>query len=343
MRSKVKLKNIVFVLSVVLCYAQAATAQDGLKEAITYEELYDDPYAINKLFVHLQPLYAELFATNVNAGFGLGANYYHKDKADFFGNFRHAYARSTDFVRDIAYKNSAVANKPSSFTYMELGGTYHIKDEETDTETKIILYSKRYEKGNRWAAHVPEHTIIPSKVRKVMGARLGGFMYQTSIDLKRIAAEQEVPIEDALGLFPSDLYSHSNQRVTGLFVGGAMSWFKNLAIKPDKGFGVLSDDMMLTTFVDIMFAPSIRIDDIKYRDPNNGNEIRTFSTQGLQTQSLGFRLGIEGKHNRELGWAYGAEVGSRPSASGKGFFVLVKISLPVYSTNLDYGREAFGK
>ncbi len=41
------------------------------KTAVTFEELYDEPYNINKLFVHLQPLYGEVFATNINAGFGL--------------------------------------------------------------------------------------------------------------------------------------------------------------------------------------------------------------------------------------------------------------------------------
>ncbi|MEK6482266.1 hypothetical protein WJR50_32300 [Catalinimonas sp. 4WD22] len=343
MRSEVNLRYTLYVIITLFITANSAFAQnDMIKEAITYEELYDDPYAINKLFVHLQPLYAELFATNVNAGFGLGANYLHKDKADFFANFRHAYARSTDFVRNIAYKNSSVANKPNSFTYMEIGGTYHVKDEETDTETKMILYSKRYQKGNRWASQVPEHTIIPSKVRKVIGARLGAFTYATSIDLKRIASEQEVVIEDEFGTFPSDLYSHTNQSVTGAFVGGSMSWIKNMAIKPDKGYGILSDDLLLTTFLDFMFAPSITIEDIQYRDPIS-NDMRTFSTQELKTKKFGFRLGIEGKYNRELSWAYGAEIGARPTVNGKGFFALIKISLPVYSTNLDYGREAFGK
>ncbi|WKN32200.1 hypothetical protein PZB74_02375 [Porifericola rhodea] len=339
-----KLNYALIVIAALWISANTAFAQGGLvKEAITYEELYDDPYAINKLFIHLQPLYAELFATNVNAGFGIGANYLHKDKADFFANFRNAYARSTDFVRNIAYKNSSVANKPTSFIYMEVGGTYHIKDEETDTETKMILYSKRYQKGNRWASHVPEHTIIPSKVRKVIGARLGGFAYSTAIDLKRITESQEIVIEDEFGAFPAGLYSHSNQSVSGAFIGGSMSWIKNLAIKPDKGYGVLSDDLLLTTFLDIMFAPSIKVEDIKYRDPNNNNDIRTFSTENVETSKIGFRLGIEGKYNRELSWAYGAEIGSRPSVKGQGFFALIKVSLPVYSTNLDYGREAFGK
>jgi hypothetical protein len=341
--SKVKQLRTLGLLALLMVAAPAAIAQGLMKEAITYEELYDDPYAINKLFVHIQPVYAELFATNANAGFGLAANYLLEDKADFWAGFRHAYAGSTDFVRSNAEKNSIVANEPVSFIYMELGGTYHIKDEETDTETKMILYSKRYQKGNRWAAHVPEHTVIPSKVRKVIGARLGGFTYSTSVDLKRVSAEQGVVFEDERGVFPTGDFFHTNQQVRGLFLGGSMSWIKNLAIKPDKGYGILSEDLLLTTFLDIMYAPSIVLEDISMRDPIDSSIMREFSTQSLQTSPLGFRLGIEGKYNRQLGWAYGAEVGSRPSVSGRGFFALIKVSLPVYSTNLDYSREAFGK
>ena len=53
------------------------------KTAVTYEEIYDEPYSVNKLFVGLIPMYGELFVTNVNAGYGVDAMYYHKDKADF--------------------------------------------------------------------------------------------------------------------------------------------------------------------------------------------------------------------------------------------------------------------
>ncbi len=340
---KLKKYHILFAILFLGTVHQSNAQLSVANEAITYEELYDDPYAINKLFVHLQPLYAEVFATNLNAGFGLGANYYYKSKADFFVNFRQAYAKQFDFVRDIAEKNSAIENKANGFTYFELGGTYHIKDEESDTETKLILYSKRYQKGNRWAAQVPEHTIIPSKVRKIIGARLGGFAYDTSFDLKNVAKEQGVIIADAQGPLPSDIYYHSNMTVKGLFLGGSMGWIKNLAIKPDKGYGVLSDDLILTAFADLIIAPSMMIDDIQYRNPLPPQQIRKFSAQEIQTRKIGFRLGLEGKFNRELGWAYGAEVGSRPSVKGKGFYTMIRISLPVYSTNLDHSREAFGK
>ena len=343
-KNHIVVKKCIVSLILLVGASVAALAQGSSgKSAITYEELYDDPYAINKLFLHIQPMYAELSATNVTAGFGIGANYYMENKADFFVSFRQAYAQSFDLARDAAIKNQMIVNEPNGFTYAEIGGTYHIQDFEDDTDTKLTLYSRKYQKGNRWAAHVPEHTIVPTKVRKIRGVRLGGFAFDTSLDLKRIAQDQTVVLEDAQGTFPQDVYVHSNEVVKGFFIGGAMSWFKNMAVKPDKGYSILSNNTMLTTYADFMLAPSIVIDDVLYRDPTQGNTLRRFSTEAIETKSWGFRLGVEGKSNRTFGWAYGAEVGARPGIKGQGFFALLKISLPVYSTNLNYRREAFGK
>lgn len=330
-----KLKKF-FCLSFIalLCAYHAVQAQVGVTdEAITYEELYDDPYAINRLYLHLQPLYADLFATNVTVGFGIAGNYYLRKKLDFFGSVRQAYTSSFDYVKDIATKNQKIENRAQSFTYFEIGGTYHFKDEERDTETKLVLYPKGYQKANRWATQMPAYIMVPSKVRTIKGARLGGFIYDTSIDMKKIAEEQNVVLTDHIGTLPEGIYYHSNQTVKGVFLGGSMAWIKNLAVTLDKGHDVLSDDLILTAFLDLMVAPSLQLDDIQYRDPLVNNQIREFSTDKIKMSHVGFRTGLEGKFNRKLGWAYGAELGVRPTVSGRGFFALIRISLPVYSTN----------
>src|SRR5690606_8695193 len=136
--------------------------------------LYDAPYEINKLLVHFQPLYAELFTANLNAGVGLEAQYYWEDKLDFRANVRTAYHQVTDFSRDVAERNKGGQDfGPDRFRYFEAGATYHIRDFERDVETKFILYSKSY-KGTQWAAKVPDYIKAPTTARKIIGARLGG-------------------------------------------------------------------------------------------------------------------------------------------------------------------------
>ena len=329
------------------------------KTAVTYEELYDEPYSVNKLFVHFQPIYGELFVTNVNAGFGLEASYYYQDKADFRAHFRKTYSQKFfDLSRDLAANNSDVDNRTQAFNYIEFGGTYHVKDFEESSKTKMFLYKNSY-KGHKWAARVPLHAEVPCKVRKIYGARLGGIIWNSSTDLNRALEDQDLTNESLKSgdlPLPATYYNTETSRdeklnvftniaTKGFYVGGSMAWIRNVAVSFDK-FEEGIDDLMLTTYIDILFSPSITIDDVVYtdRDPNTPDDAtRTYSVSPLKTKTFGFRAGVEGKFNRTLSWAYGGELGYRPSIEGRGFYAMLKISFPVYGTNLDYKVESFGK
>lgn len=329
------------------------------KTAVTYEELYDEPYSVNKLFVAFQPLYGELFVTNMNAGFGVEANYYYQDKADFRVHYRKTYGQHFfDLSRDLAVNNSDVDNRSQVFNYFEIGGTYHIKDFEESSKTKMFLYKNSY-KGNKWASRVPLHADVPCKVRKIYGARVGGIVWKSSTDLSRALQDQGLSNEDLKSGDQSlpgsyfntatgkdePLNAFTNVGAKGFYVGGSMSWIRNVAVSFDK-FEEGVDDLMLTTYLDILFSPTIDIDDIVYtdRDPNTlDDQTRIYSVSPIKTKTFGFRAGIDGRFNRTLSWAYGGEFGYRPSIEGRGFYVLLKISFPVYGTNLDYKVESFGK
>jgi hypothetical protein len=329
------------------------------KTAVTYEEIYDEPYSVNKLFVQFQPLYGELFTANINAGFGLEATYFYKDKASFKAHFRKTYSQKFfDFARDLALKNSDVDNRAEVFGYYEFGGTYHIRDFEESSKTKMFLYKNSY-KGNKWAARVPLSADIPCKVRKIYGARLGGMMWDSSTDLNRALEKQKLTnadlkdsegtslpltITDATGqVQPLDVFT--NVSAMGVYLGGSMTWIKNVAVNFDK-FEEGVDDLIFTAYLDILFSPSIKMDNIVYTDPdiNSPNAgTRIYSVSPVKTKTFGFRAGVDGKFNRTWGWGYGGELGFRPGIEGRTFYALIKISFPVYSTNLDYKVESFGK
>lgn len=355
-------------LMITACVAFSANlfAQGDRKDKtpVTYEELYDEPYSVNKLFVGLTPMYAELFATNVNAGFGLDVNYYHKDKADFHAGFRKTYsAQFFDMSRSqaINQNQSSVANRAEVFNYFEIGGTYHVKDFEESSKTKMFLYKNSY-KGNKWAARVPLHAEVPCKVRKIYGARLGAIVWDSSTDLDRAMEKQKIKNSDLKNIAnaedfipetqtntagdPEDVHLFTNIASKGLYVGGSMTWIKNVAVNFDK-FEEGIDDLIFTAYVDILYAPSIKLDDLVYirKDEITGEPLTTgtYSVSPIKTQSFGFRAGIDGRFNRQLSWSYGGEIGYRPSIQGRGLYVLVKISFPVFGTNLDYKVESFGK
>ena len=344
-------KSYIFLaVTMVLVYSQSIAQSRKDKVPVTYEELYDEPYAINKLFVQFQPMYGEVFVTNINAGFGLEATYFMKDKMTFRAHGRLTYFDRFDMMRFQAVENSDVDNSPEFFNYYELGGTYHIKDFEESSSTKMFLYKKSY-RGDRWAARVPIKAEIPCKLRKVYGARLGGLYFDTNVDINRSLEAQDLGpevlvdsedrpmpttfIDDVSGE-EREIGIYISQSVAGIYAGGSITWIRNVAVDFDNKYTEGVDDLIFTAFLDIIVAPSVRVDDIIY-------DGTTYSTDGLDTSILGFRAGIDGKFNRTWGWSYGGEVGMRPGLKGRGFYALIKVSFPVFSTNLDYTVEAFGK
>lgn len=347
------------LIPALLAFNASLFAQDRSdKTAVTYEEIYDEPYAVNKLFVGLQPLYGELFVANVNAGFGVEAHYYFQDKADFRAHFRKSYGRKfLDFTRDLALDNSVLDNRAEVFNYFEFGGTYHIKDFEGPSKTKMVLYKKSY-KGNRWASRVPLFAEVPSKVRKVYGLRAGAILWDSSTDLTRAMTKQGLtnadlkdaegnglPMTHNDGAGEEPLNVYTNMAAKNVYLGGSMSWIRNVAINFDN-YEEGIDDLMFTAFVDIIFAPSLTVDDIVYTEGDVNSAVagtRTYSVSPVALQPFGVRAGIDGRFNRTFSWAYGAEVGYRPSIEGRSFYALVKISFPVFGSNLDYQVESFGK
>jgi hypothetical protein len=346
----VKINNIFFIVLLVAASISGYAQSYKDKNPVTYEELYDEPYAINKLFVQFQPIYGDMFVTNVNAGFGLEVSYYMADKMDFRVHARKAYTQQFDLARDIAVKNSNVQSIPNVYNYYELGATYHVKDFDESSKTKMFLYKKSY-RGDKWASKVPLSVEIPCKVRKIYGVRLGGLLFDTAIDVNRALEAQGntsaviIDKETNTGPIPTtitdsngdvnDLSIFGNMQVAGGYVGGSMTWIKNVAVDFDNKYVEGVDDLIFTAFLDVLVG-SASIDDIIY----NGV---TYSSEGLETSMIGFRLGLDGKFNRTLSWGYGGEIGMRPGLKSRGFYALVKISFPIYSTNLDNSVEAFGK
>lgn len=338
--------------------AQLFAQVQGEQNAVTYEQMYDEPYAVNKLFIGFQPVYGELFVTNVNAGFGVDAQYYFQDKADFRAQFRKTYSRKFfDLSRDLALQNSALDNRAEVFNYFELGATYHIKDFEGASKTKLVLYKNSY-RGNRWASRLPLTAEVPCKVRKIYGARIGGIIWDSSTELSRAMEKQgltNADFKDAEGnglpltydngtrQQPLDVYT--NVAAKNVYVGGSISWIRNVAINFDK-FEEAVDDLMLTAFFDVIYAPEMTLDDVVYTDKNSASDVagtRTYSVSPVKMEPFGGRVGIDGRFNRTLSWSYGAEIGYRPGIQGRMFYALVRISFPVFGTNLDNSVESFEK
>lgn len=363
---KSSLLLVFIVVGSIVAVGQRANSDDA---PVTFEELYDAPYDINQLFIGFQPMYGETFVTNINGGFGFEATYFHQDVMRIHAGARFAYGQKFDQERNRSESNSVfllnsdgttrkgMTDPINAYNYFEVGGTYHIKDFEKDSETKMYLYKKSY-KGDKWAARVPRVAPIPSKLRQIYGARLGVMHYKTSTNLRTAMGKQGVKLNelvDEVGVPFTDNHENidislaANMSVVGIYAGASMTWIHNVAVEFDNKYEAGVDDLILNAYVDFIYGASVVLGDITYLDDNPSDPQRyisnpaTYSLDPIQINPVGFRLGLEGKFNRTLSWSYGGEMGYRPSLKGRGFFALIKISVPVFSTNLKYEVEAFGK
>jgi len=317
------LKSILIWCIFLLVLAPVCSAQDQDSEPVlTYEQLNDDPYALNKLYIHIQPVYGELFATNVNIGFGLQMDYQIAKGLGLTANWRHPYARQTDFAREVAYKNQDNLDNNKAFNYLEFGGTIHLSDQDQNGKSKIIMYSKRYQ-GNKWANKTPEKLVIPSRVRKIVGFRWGGMMFNSTTDVNKAAEQQGVTLIDEENNPVQDAKLYGNIDSKGIYGGIGFIVIKNVAIKPHRDFGVLVNDLIFSAFMDLMYAPSINLEDIVL-------DGKIISGEQLETQEVGFRAGVQGKFNKPFGFSYGGEFGHRPSLKERGFYTMFKLGFPVF-------------
>ena len=178
------------------------------------------------------------------------------------------------------------------------------------------------------ASKVITTTKVISKVRRIYGGRLGGMFYKTTFDLSRTLENQGNWLADSEGnAIDSSAVLFGNLSSTGLYVGASMSWFRNFSLDFEKTYEPGGDDLLVTTFIDVLIAPVVNVDDILY----NGT---LYSSSSVDLSKFGFRVGVEGRFNRPLSWAYGAELGYRPSVSKQGFFAVLKLSFPVLGTDM---------
>lgn len=303
-------------------------------DSITYETFYDDPMHINKLYFHIQPVYGELFMTNVNFGYGLEVDYFLKNSFDFNASFRRAYGQKTDFVRDVAEKNSDVLNDPKKFYFAELGLAYHIIDREEASRAKFILYSKTFQYGNKWETMVPKYINAPAQLRRIYGVRLGAASYQSTIDVNRIIINQgEIP-NDAL----NGLSAYSNIVNYGFYIGGLMKLIKNVTINFDQIYQQVTNDLIFSTYLDLLVFPFTTVEDIRYI-PSAGSPEEILSGVNINTTMIGARAGINGKFNRDFSFGYNVELGYRPGIQGQNFYILGKISFPLLGFMLETPEE----
>lgn len=324
-----KPEKYILLIALLLFTGFVAFAQEesDQEEVPAYQTMYDDPYDIRNLYLQFQPLYADVGALNITGGFGIEGQYYHNDLFDVQLAFRTTYGKRFDMNRYAAISNDAYGNSYPIYFNLEFGGTYHVKDMMKESASHVLLYSKQL-KGTEWASTVAKSAVINGKVRTIIGTRLGGIFYSSTLNVSAAleAQQKELSYEDGSPVLESGMYSNINAFI--VYLGGSYSMIRNYAVEFSERYDPSGDDMLFTPYFDLLLAPSININDVVL-----DNE--TVSASTIDKLSMGFRAGVNLKFNRKLSWGTSVETGINPGVKKRGFFVLFKMSFPIYARKLE--------
>lgn len=331
----------IFILLVLISVSFTSLAQRNKDESVVYEKIYDEPYDVYKLWIKFQPVYFDLFMSNVNAGFGFEAEYIEYEKFDLRLAMRMPYSSTTDLNRAAGDFNNEFSDEMRSAMFFELGGSYHIYDDVKDGIAKIVLRrkAKSSKARNRQKIKGVEFIKVGAKVREIVGIRAGFKYYNTSINVSDAAIRQGLTsINGNKNTVYTNFYRdrlYGDLTATGFYLGGSYSQFRNLVIKPE-GYSNLGNDILITTFADILIMPSINL-----AQASLALQDEEFDLNNVKTNPFGFRVGLEGKFNQAFTYSYTIETGIRPGLSKRGFYALFKVCFPVLATSLKMEKESF--
>lgn len=323
-------------------FAQSA----GANKVVNAKTLSDEPYGINRLWLHFNPVVADVFSTNFNLGYGGQINCFVTDKIEFEVKFNGAYGKRFDFARNLATQNAEVTvdskkhmiiNDFGPYMNMQVGGSYHVMDSEIKGASKIMLTPKKLKQMHTTNV---DHVIVNSKVRRIAGVRGGGFMYTSTINLGSAMLKQGKSLTSDDGTRTLEVNNtnkiYSGVFAPGFYLGGSYGSIRNIIIKADK-FGVLGNTTIFTAYADVMYSPWITLDNVVVREPGNLETI-VYLTDNMKLDRFGWRTGFNIMYNQDSYFSFGGELGSRPAVNGRGFYVMAKVGFPVYSFKFKQAR-----
>lgn len=312
-------------------FAQSET-EKAKPDSIAYKVVLDKPEMIRRFYVGIQPIYADAFLNNVNAGFGADAFYLPTSgKFDLRLSFRKPYStKFFDFTGDKMKRQSGTFNEPVGFVFFEMSGSVSLSNKVRNMNSKIAAVRKN-EKNSPpdWIESVL--ITVPSRIRVIQSARVGFQSWRSAVDVTNVLDKQGSRNADVA--LPEELidpdgkvtpfYAFSNLYNQTIFGGYSMTRIKNQSVLMEN-FETAVQDKIITWYADLMYATSLSLEDAKYG-------LSDYSLEKVQLAKIGFRAGLELRTNRQTGWGFGAELGSRPAPKKNTSYLILRLSIPVFA------------
>lgn len=373
----------IFLLIGISLLPDQAEAQRGRRSRrskdIVFDQVYNNPSEVKRLFLGLMPAYADMFTTNVNLGVGVDAHIFPKKlgvgglqnenkKYSLHFHARTTYASQTDLNRFLHSENTAAftANEfgsPGWYVYAEGGYAYHFYDNVAEDNIKLPVTSTRRDL-KKAASEVNDIFEVTVDKRTLVTARAGLLGYRSAVNWNNVVsrdnrrvmrgmydADPEDAIEpvsiryDSLGIrneaegLGLRNYAFGDVIVGSVYLGASMSWIWNAGFETE-GHADVVRDAMVTGYADFMVAPFVVVGEVK---SYNGKFVASPNDLADFRNRFGGRIGLDIAHNRAFGWGLNAEIGYRPGIHRNGAYFMMGFRFPVFATDMNNLRESFQK
>jgi len=287
---------------------------------------YDNPNDLSQFFLKIQPLYADMFVGNFNAGIGVEMKYLHPKLFDVQMEVRKTYGVKFDFSRNIGERSNSIDIKLPNFLYFESGLNFHF----ADNVRRVVGKTAVFDSAQLNSVSLPNKIRIGWKQRIIAGSRAGIYYYKTSTDVNRALETQNIILSEGGQLLDnSNLTLISWMKTIGYYAGTSLMIIRNFSLEYNGR--PKDDDLILNVYLDLLYSPNCRISNISYQN-------QVYDLSAINTTNMGARVGIEGMFNHNFSFSYGVETGYRPGIKSRTFYALIKIAFPVIVAKVGDGE-----
>ncbi|MBA3664046.1 MAG: hypothetical protein H0W61_07550 [Bacteroidetes bacterium] len=332
------MKKIIYTLtfSVISLLALNLKAQ-----SVSYSYIRNNPFDIKNFSASIDPMFVDLNAHNGYAfGWGLRGEYMMGKR--ILANFDTRIGFGTNYYRK---SNDNTKN----YFCMDGGLGLILSNKAKDKHTRVILSQST--SGNY---RTTTSITVPSKSRFIVALRGGFSQYNNTLSYKGLAdslltfkgnvhgSDSTITYKRAQAsdtyVFQDTTQGRASAKAVDQYGGITMVSFyggfqfrtiRDLLINVD-GYGYRGNSRYSDFFIDVLFAPIVKIRDFKASDG------RSYDVKYTQTSHFGWRLGWFWRKPKDQGFSAKFEIGSRP-----GFKAPSNTNIPVNMKNL-YAMLSFG-
>lgn len=313
------MKRVFAIVALMALFMTSAIAQN-----VRYKIKRDNPEDVKNLIIHLDPLFADVYFTDLAMGFAARADWMMNRVLDVSMEWRRPYFDMNWMdVQEFKLPSEAgqgMTNKPympkngfSQYTYLEPTVRLHFRDKIKESTHRLVLSQSSYTSGNTRTTNT-QFINVPGKSRKI--ASLQGAVCWMDMPvlydgfLNGNAADFQLEPKNGGDAITAQADFGGTMMRTMTFIGGlSFQRIDNLKALTDK-YGVKYSTGWTNFYFDVMYAPIVNFADVV---DDQGNE---YDVTNSKVNRLGWRVGYALKNTKGTALSMKINMGNRPGFEG---------------------------